>query len=438
MNDIERKKVIRRIMPVRHDMPKRKRVAAYCRVSSAKDAMLHSLSTQVSHYSKHIQQHPSWEYAGVYVDEGITGTKAERPKFQKMLEDCRAGKIDMIITKSISRFARNTVTLLETVRELKTIGVDVYFEEQNIHTMSGDGELILTFLASFAQAESESVSENCKWRIRQEFAKGNPVTWHYMYGYRIDKNTREINPEEATVVRWIFDSYVNGMGTAEIARILRKSNAPGYFGGIWTPTRIGGILKNEKYTGNSMLQKWYVVSPLTKVKVRNRGELPMYYAEDTHPAIISVETYKAAQEKLELNRLANKAICEENAAHVFTSMIVCDQCGKKYKHITRKGMHFWNCTTYEKFGKSCCHTKRIPEEILIQTAAETLGQDTFDAVAFKDRIKAIHVPAFNHLIFVFQDGTMDERIWQDKSRRDSWTPEMKQQAAEYGRRGHAK
>ncbi|EYE89105.1 resolvase, partial [Fervidicella metallireducens AeB] len=160
----------------------KKRVAAYARVSSGKDAMLHSLSAQISYYSSFIQKHIEWEFAGVYADEAITGTKDERPEFQRMLDDCRMGKIDMIITKSISRFARNTVTLLETVRELKDLNVDVYFEKENIHSLSGDGELMLTILASFAQEESRSVSENIKWRIRKGFKEGELVNLRFMYG----------------------------------------------------------------------------------------------------------------------------------------------------------------------------------------------------------------------------------------------------------------
>ena len=181
-------------------LPWRKRVAAYARVSSGKDAMLHSLSAQVSYYSEHIQSHPEWEYAGVYVDEALTGTKDNREGFQRLLADCRAGKVDMVLTKSISRFARNTVTLLETVRELKTLGADVYFEEQNIHSLSGDGELMLTILASYAQEESRSVSENCKWRIRKKFQQGIPANWRFV---RLPHQHGEIavHPVEAEVVR---------------------------------------------------------------------------------------------------------------------------------------------------------------------------------------------------------------------------------------------
>ena len=181
-------------------LPVLKRVAAYARVSTAKDAMLHSLSAQVSYYSSLIQQNPEWLFSGVYCDEGLTGTKDARPGFQQMLDDCRAGKIDMVITKSISRFARNTLILLDTVRELKSLNVDVYFEEQNIHSISGDGELMLTILASFAQEESRSVSENCKWRIRERYKQGELVSLRYLYGYRINKDGISVATDEG----WLY------------------------------------------------------------------------------------------------------------------------------------------------------------------------------------------------------------------------------------------
>ena len=186
--------------------PKKKRVAAYARVSSGKDAMLHSLSAQVSYYSDYIQKH-GWEYAGVYADEALTGTKDNRENFQRLLAECRKGTIQMVITKSISRFARNTVTLLSTVRELKALGVDVYFEEQNIHSMSSDGELMLTILASYAQEESLSASENQKWRVRHNYENG--LAWNgTILGYRYDHGTYIIEPQEAETVRLIFDSYL--------------------------------------------------------------------------------------------------------------------------------------------------------------------------------------------------------------------------------------
>ena len=212
------KRIVSR-MPVLPSMPVKKRVAAYARVSMEKEAMLHSLAAQVGYYSDLIKKNSEWEYAGVYADEGLTGTKDNRPQFQQLLTDCRAGKIDMVLVKSISRFARNTVTLLETVRELKALGIDVYFEEQHIHTISGDGELMLTILASFAQEESRSVSENCKWRIRRQFADGIP-TGQTIYGYDVRNGIYTVKDEEAEVVRSIYDMYLTGMGRLKIVRAL--------------------------------------------------------------------------------------------------------------------------------------------------------------------------------------------------------------------------
>ena len=221
------KRVIEKVAFPAPSAPKLTRVAAYARVSSAKDAMPHSLSAQVSYYNSLIQRHPGWIFCGVYADEGLTGTRVDRENFQRLLADCRAGKLDMVVTKSISRLARNTVTLLETVRELKNLGVDVYFEEQNIHSASADGELMLSILASYAQEESLSDSENQKWRIKRNFESGLP--WNCtMLGYRYDNGTLVIHPEEAAVVRQIFDSYLGGMGVTAIAKMLNRASSPGW------------------------------------------------------------------------------------------------------------------------------------------------------------------------------------------------------------------
>ena len=191
------------IQPIR-----RKRVAAYARVSTGKDAMLHSLSAQISYYNNYIGNRGDWELAGIYADEGITGTKESRPEFQRMLSDCREGKVDMIITKSVTRLARNTVTVLKTARELKELGVDIYFEKENIHTMSADGELMLALLASFAQEESWSASENMKWRIRKKFEQGYLAN-ACMLGYRLKDGVLQVVPEEASVVRQIFSDFLS-------------------------------------------------------------------------------------------------------------------------------------------------------------------------------------------------------------------------------------
>lgn len=428
-------KIIRTIMPGIPFMPTQKRVAAYARVSSGKDAMLHSISAQISYYSNLIQRNPDWAYVGVYADEALTGTKDNREAFQRLLADCRAGRIDMILTKSISRFARNTVTLLETVRELKALGVDVYFEEQNIHSISGDGELMLSILASYAQEESRNVSENCKWRIQKRYELGENVSWRFMYGYRIRKGVVTVEPKEAAVVRWIFQSYLDDDGVAHISRVLRENHVPSRRGGIWTPNRVLGILKNEKYAGNSMLQKMYVADYLTKLKKINYGELPRYFAEGTHPAIVSVEEFNTVQEKMVINRLSNNIACDTPQFTAFTSMILCEKCGKKYRRRHMRGEPLWQCSTYMKLGKKACPAKQIPEEILMAETAAVLGEREFDEEHFKEHIQEIRVQALNHLVFIFKDGSSVERIWKDKSRRDSWTPEMRAQAAAVARKG---
>ena len=246
----------------------KKRVAAYARVSSGKDAMLHSLSAQISYYSKLIQKTPGWEYVGVYADEAMTGTKETRREFNWMLEDCKTRKIDMLITKAVSRFARNTVTTLEVVRELKGLGIAVYFEKEKIHSMSGDGELMLSILSSFAQEESLSVSENCKGRIRGKFKQGIPAS-HPILGYKYIDGNLEIIPEEARIVQMIFKLYLDDMGTNAIMKHLIKLKIPTKFGGRWQESSIMRIIKNEKYIGNLLLQKSYRSDHITKKKCVN-------------------------------------------------------------------------------------------------------------------------------------------------------------------------
>ncbi len=244
-------------------MPRLIRAAAYVRVSSAKDAMKHSLSAQISYYNGLIQRRPDWRLAGIYADDAAAGTKDNRPEFRRMVADCRAGKIDLVITKSVTRFARNTVTTLETVRELKQLGVDVLFEKENINSMSGDGELMLTILASYAQEESRSVSENCKWRIRGMFREGRPNIGR-MLGYRLADGKFRVVPEEAETVRTIFREYLSGMGRTAIAKRLQLSGVPAPLGGIWRPATVFNILRNDTYTGSLTLQKTFTGSHLDK------------------------------------------------------------------------------------------------------------------------------------------------------------------------------
>ncbi len=430
-----------RIVVQRHfpkaKIPQRKRVAAYARVSSGKDAMLHSLSAQVSYYSDLIQNHSSWQYVGVYADEALTGTRNNRENFQRLLADCRAGMIDMVITKSISRFARNTITLLETVRELKTMGVDVYFEEQSIHSLSADGELMLTILASYAQEESLSVSENQKWRVRHNFENGMP--WNgTVLGYRYDHGTFEIEPAEAEIVRFIFESYSKGIGTTRIAKQLNEKNIPTRYGNQWHDTSVMGVLRNYAYTGNLLLQTTYSESHLSKRMVPNNGELPQYHITNSHEPIIALEQFNAVQELISQRAEKHCPGGQKKNAYPFTGKMQCSICGKNYRRKTVRGKAVWICPTFNTKGRAFCASKQIPEDTLHCAAAEVMGLAEFDADTFLSKITVIRVEKDNTLVFCYTDGTKTVIQWQDRSRRQSWTPEMKEAARkkELERRSH--
>ena len=400
-------------------MPKALRVAAYARVSSGKDAMLHSLAAQVDYYSTYIRHHPGWEYVGVYADEAKTGTKDSRENFQRMLADCRAGRIDHIITKSISRFSRNTVTLLETVRELKELGISVYFEEQSIDTATADGELMFSVLASYAQEESLSASENQKWRVKRNFEAGIP--WRFfLLGYRREGDKLVAVPEEAEIVRSIFADYLAGKGVTAITRRLNESGYVTQNGCIFHKSAVERILRNYTYTGNLLLQTKFRENHLTKVTRKNCGELPRYHAADTHEAIISPETFKAVQAEIQ-RRKEKYAPGKPQKASPFSGRITCANCGKHYRRKTTATGPVWICSTYNSYGKAHCPSKAIPEEKLMQAAAQ---------VGRMGKITAITAHNNNLLEFTLADGTRTVQRWQDRSRAESWTPEMRIAAGE--------
>ena len=410
------------VFPVQ-EAPKLTRVAAYARVSSGKDAMLHSLSAQVSYYNELIQRHPGWVFCGVYADEALTGTKADRENFTRLLQDCKAGKVDMVITKSISRFARNTVTLLETVRELKLIGVDVYFEEQNIHSISADGELMLSILASYAQEESLSASENQKWRIKRNFESGMP--WNgTLLGYRYENGKYIIVPDEAETVRLIFDSYLSGMGITVIMKMLNEKGILSRNGNAWCKSSVMRVLRNYAYTGNLLLQQTYRENHLTKRTLQNNGEFPKYHITGSHEPIISLRQFNAVQE--EIRRRAEKHTHPgvKQKTYPFTGIVVCGGCGKHYRRKITKTGPVWICSTFNTMGKAYCPSKQIPESTLISITEEILGStDTL-----YDKITAIRAEKDNTLVFCFKDGSETVKRWQDRSRAESWTEEMKESA----------
>lgn len=401
--------------------PKLKRVAAYARVSSDKDPMGHSLSVQISYFNDLIQKHLDWTLVGIYADEGITGTRADRPEFMRLLADCRAGKIDMICTKSITRFARNTVTLLETVRELKELGVDVFFEKENIHSTTGEGELMLTILASFAQEESRSASENQLWRVQKNFKEGKP--WNCtMLGYRNESGQLIVVPEEAEIVRTVFRMYLEGCGTRVIAKHLNDNHILARRGNEWYEHTVFRVLNNYAYTGNLLLQQTYAENYLTKTRVPNEGQLPKYHVENAHEPIIDLDTFMKVQEEIKA-RAEKWVYCTDYSRFPFTGLLVCEHCGKHYRRRINHGRHFWNCATTLVQGKAKCNTKMIPETELIRISEELVGSAD-DLPILVDKVLVDN----NRLRFLFKNGTEVERVWKERSRADSWTPEMKETA----------
>ena len=407
------------VTPVEH-LPKliaRKKVAAYVRVSSGKEAMIHSLAAQADYYSTLISKENEWVFVGIYSDEAITGTKGDRKGFQQMLEDCKDGKIDIVVTKSISRFARNTVTLLETVRSLKLMGVDVFFEEQNIHTMSADGELMLTILASYAQEESRSVSENMKWRIKKNFEEGMP--WNGgMLGYRIKEGQYVVIADEAVIVKRIYEEFQEGKGTNAIAQGLNEDGIPTRFGERWHPSVVAKILRNYTYTGNLLLQRTFVENHITKKNKINRGELPQYHVEEAHEAIIDIDTFNRVQVELERRTEKYGHAPKEQKRYPFTGLLICGNCGKNYRRKVTATQPVWICATYNTRGKKYCDSKQIPESTLSAITAE---------VATIEDIEKIVVFNGNRLEYHIVGGTIIERTWADRSRSESWTEEMREE-----------
>ena len=380
----------------------RKRVAAYARVSTQTDRLAHSLAAQISYYSDLIQSNPEWTYVGVYADSFISGTKTEnRAELQRLLTDCEAGKIDIILTKSISRFARNTVDLLKIVRHLRELGISVRFEKENIDSLTADGELMLTILAGFAEEESKSISSNVAWAARNRFKDGKQ--WHKAsFGYRWDGATFVVNPAEAEVVRRIFADYLAEVPIDEIARRVGFSHF-----------RVSYILTNEVYRGDVLLQKTFKDGPLDRQHL-NRGELPSYYVTDNHEAIIDEETWKAVREKI-------LSACETAPegkrrlvplASVFSGKIECGKCGAHYTKGMVNGnktdgmQEKWTCYGKGSRGASYCDAKNICGDRLRKAAATALGLPEFDEKVFSDRVERIIVTGNDTLEFHLTNGTV--------------------------------
>lgn len=330
---------------------KKLHVAAYCRVSTDSDAQLESLETQKTHYESYINSRDDWEFAGLYFDEGITGTKADkRPKLMRLIEDCKAKKVDFVITKSISRFSRNTTDCLDIVRTLLNLNIPVYFEKENINTGSMESELFLSILSSMAEGESTSISENNKWGIKKRFENGTYKLGYVPYGYRWENGEIIVDPEQAVIVKRIFSELLAGKGTDAIAKCLNEENVPTKKGGRWTSTSIRGILANEKYTGDCIFQKTYTDSNFNRHK--NDGQLDQYYVAEHHEAIISHEDFDAAAALIE-QRANEKGIKRGSnkyqQRYAFSGKIICSECGDTF----RRRIH---TSTYVKYPAWVCNT----------------------------------------------------------------------------------
>ena len=361
-----------------------KRVAAYCRVSTDREEQEHSFETQKAMYTEMIMMKPTWQMAGIYADEGITGTVAKkRPGFMKMIEDCRKGKIDMIVTKSVSRFSRNNLDCLMYVRKLKQLGIPIIFEKEGINTIQVSSELLLTLFGALSQAESESISMNVKLGIRQSLKNGN-VRFSYktFLGYRKGADGQpEIVPEQADIVRRIYNDFLAGATYLEIAKRLTEENVPTMGGGNrWFSERIKSILKNEKYKGDALLQKTYITDPISKRVKKNNGELPMYYVENSHPAIIERRIFDRVQE--EIARRAGKKKVKQTGTktelgrysgkYALTELLYCGECGTPYRRCTwsRDGKKkiVWRCVSRLDYGKKYCKNSPSVEESRLHNA----------------------------------------------------------------------
>ena len=416
---------------------KKLRVAAYCRVSTDEEDQLLSYEAQVKHYTAEIEKNPTWKNAGIFADEGITGVSTKkRERFNEMIDLCRAGKIDRIITKSTSRFARNTVDSLRYIRELKSLGISIYFEKENIDTMNMDSETIITVYSAFAQAESESISGNVRLGKRMKFKAGEaPMMYGNLLGYRKGADGKpEIIPEEAVIIRFIYDKFLEGNGYSKICELLKEKGYRTKKGNtIWSVSAVRTILQNEKYKGDVIMQKTFVTDLFSKSTKRNKGDLPMYLAKNNHIPIIEPEVFDKVQVEIakrnSLKALTDKGITPNSrfsGKYALTGIVECCECGAKYRRTTwsKKGKKkvVWRCISRLEYGtKYCKESPTIEEErihngilkainlmqkntdeirtLLYGTIAEVLASTTTDkeVVALKTKIDRLNKDMMSYI-----------------------------------------
>ena len=359
-------------------------VAAYCRVSTNDEEQKTSCEAQIEYYTDKINKNPDWKLAGIFADEGISGTQAKkRPQFLKMIRLCRQGKIDIILTKSLSRFARNTVECPDYIRELKALGIAIISEKENINTLTAESEMLITIMSCFAQAESESISRNVAWGKRQSFKSGNvPMQYKRLLGYKMGKdNLPEIIPEEVDIVKEIFRRYLDRSSMEQIAECLNARGITTKGGDSpYGKVAVKRILTNEKYTGDALLQKTYITDCISKKSRKNNGELPMYLVKNHHEPIIPRTDFNRVQEEM-ARRSAKRVIAEKltkteqgkySAKYALTDLLVCGECGTHYRRVTWTAKGFkeikWRCINRIQYGKRKCHYSPTVDERALHKA----------------------------------------------------------------------
>ena len=376
----------------------RLRVAPYCRVSTSSEEQLDSYQAQIEYYTEKIAAQQEWTMVDMFADEGKTATSTKKRKdFLRMIKACEKGKVDLIITKSVSRFCRNTLDGLDYVRRLKRMGVGVFFEKENVNTLYMDNEMILTFMMSQAQAESESMSGNIRWGHRKNFKDGK-VYFHYagFLGYRRgENNLPEIDPEEAEIVRRIFSRYLIGHSVAKIIADLEADGIKTARGHKkWNDGVIRGMLQNEKYMGDALLQKTYIADLFTRQTKKNTGELPQYYVENSHPAIIDRLTFQRVQEEMarrsslkKVSTAAKTELAKYSGKYVLTELLSCGNCGSPYRRVTwtrPEGKKIvWRCINRLENGKKFCKDAPTLEESRIHTAVVSAMNEMFSQKSLK-------------------------------------------------------
>jgi len=381
------------------------RVAAYCRVSTDSDEQATSYEAQIEHYTTYINGHPDWQLAGIFADDGISGTNTKkREEFNRLIDECMAGSIDMVITKSISRFARNTLDCLKYIRQLKDKNIAVFFEKENINSMDSKGEVMLTIMASLAQQESQSLSQNVKMGLQYRYQQGEvQINCRWFLGYTKDENKKlVIVPEEAEIVKRIYREYLEGASMQKIARGLEADGLRNGAGRKkWHSSNINQILRNEKYIGDALLQKSYTVDFLTKKRVKNNGIVPQYYVENNHEAIIPREIFMQVQEELVRRRVVHTSPSGKkrtfSSTHCLSQIVICGNCGEIFRrvHWNNRGKKsiVWRCVSRLENTGLFCDARTVQEstieEVIVKAINKTLDKKNAFLSTLEDNITAV-------------------------------------------------